>query len=89
MALNNSTSPSNSLVQNLRQQLMRVLPFSKMMSADVNYFLRYSIEAYFAPDEIILPPADGMPKNLYLIRHVNYSCVFGAVLKKRLEAFRS
>jgi hypothetical protein len=68
---------------------MRVLPFSKMMSADVNYFLRYSIEAYFAPDEIILPPADGMPKNLYLIRHVNYSCVFGAVLKKRLEAFRS
>ena len=59
------------------------------MSADVNYFLRYSIEAYFAPDEIILPPEDGMPKNLYLIRHVNYSCVFGAVLKKRLEAFRS
>ena len=88
MALNNSTSPSNSLVQNLRQQLMRVLPFSKMLSADVNYFLRYSIEAYFAPDEIILPPADGMPEFVF-INHVNYSCVFGAVLKKRLEAFRS
>ena len=59
----------------------------------VNYFLRYSIEAYFAPDEIILPPADGMPKNLsnnlYLIRHVNYSWVFGVVLKKRLVDFRS
>ena len=76
---------------------MLVLPFSKMMSADVNYFLRYSIEAYFAPDEIILPPADGMPKNLfknlfknlYLIRHVNYSWVFGVVLKKRLVDFRS
>ena len=64
-----------------------------MMSADVNYFLRYSIEAYFAPDVIILPPADGMPKNLsknlYLIRHVNYSWVFGVVLKKRLVDFRS
>ena len=44
---------------------MLVLPFSKMLSADVNYFLRYSIEAYFAPDEIILPPADGMPEFVF------------------------
>lgn len=63
------TNPiSHSLVQNLRQQLMRVLPFSKMAVADVDYFLRYSVENYFAPDELILSPADGVPKNLYLIR---------------------
>ena len=59
---------SHSLVQNLRQQLMRVLPFSKMAIADVDYFLRHSIEAYFAPGETILSPADGVPKDLYLIR---------------------
>jgi len=59
---------SHSLVQNLRQQLMRVLPFSKMAIADVDYFLRHSIEVYFAPGETILSPADGVPKDLYLIR---------------------
>ena len=59
---------SHSLVQNLRQQLMRVLPFSKMAVADVDFFLRNSIESYFAPDEVILSPADGVPKYLYLIR---------------------
>ena len=64
---------SHSLVQNLRQQLMRVLPFSKMVIADVDYFLRHSIEAYFAPNETILSPADGVPKDLYLIRQGRFS----------------
>lgn len=59
---------SHSLVQNLRQQLMRVLPFSKMAEQDVDYFLRHSIECYFAPEELILSPADGVPRVLYLIR---------------------
>ncbi len=59
---------SHSLVQNLRQQLMRTLPFSKMAVADVDYFLRYCVETYFAPEELILSPADGVPSYLYLIR---------------------
>ena len=67
MALKKLASSSTSLVQNLRQQLMRVLPFSKMAIADVDYFLRYSIEAYFAPGETILHLADGVLKDLYLI----------------------
>ncbi|BEI37826.1 DUF294 nucleotidyltransferase-like domain-containing protein [Polynucleobacter sp. HIN7] len=62
------TPISYSLVQNLRQQLMRVLPFSKMAEQDVDFFLRHSVESYFAPEEIILSPADGVPKMLYLIR---------------------
>ena len=61
-------SPSHSLVQNLRQQLMQSLPFSKMTTADVDYFLSQSREAYFAPKEVILSPADGAPEFLYLIR---------------------
>lgn len=62
------TPISYSLVQNLRQQLMRVMPFSKMAEQDVDFFLHHSAESYFAPEEVILSPADGVPKMLYLIR---------------------
>ena len=65
----NATYPaSHSLVQNLRQQLMQSLPFSKMAQKDVDFFLTSSSEAYFAPKEVILSPADGAPQFLYLIR---------------------
>lgn len=59
---------SHSLVQNLRQQVMQNLPFSKMAQQDVDFFLTSSSEAYFAPKEVILSPVDGAPKYLYLIR---------------------
>ena len=59
---------SPSLVQNLRQQLMQRLPFSEMALEDVDFFLTSSSEAYFAPSEVILAPADGPPNYLYLIR---------------------
>jgi CBS domain-containing protein len=66
---NTATYPaSHSLVQNLRQQLMQSLPFSKMAQKDVDFFLTSSREAYFAPKEIILSPADGAPQYLYFIR---------------------
>ena len=65
---NQHTSSSHSLVQNLRQQVMQSLPFSKMAVADVDFFLTQSREAYFAPKERILAPADGPPQFLYLIR---------------------
>jgi CBS domain-containing protein len=59
---------SHSLVQNLRQQLMQSLPFSKMAQKDVDFFLTSSREAYFAPKEVILSPVDGPPQYLYFIR---------------------
>ena len=65
---NSTYLASHSLVQNLRQQLMQSLPFSKMAKKDVDFFLTASSEAYFAPKEVILSPADGIPKFLYLIR---------------------
>lgn len=61
-------SPSKSLLQNLRQQIMQSLPFSKMAESDVDFFLSQSRESYFAPKEQILAPADGPPDFLYLIR---------------------
>lgn len=63
-----SPFPSHSLVQNLRQQVMQSLPFSKMAQKDVDFFITSSSEAYFAPKEVILSPADGAPQYLYLIR---------------------
>ena len=65
---NASYPASHSLVQNLRHQLMQSLPFSKMAQKDVDFFLTASSEAYFAPKEVILSPADGVPQFLYLIR---------------------
>jgi CBS domain-containing protein len=59
---------SPSLVQNLRQQVMQRLPFSEMAITDVDFFLTSCSEVYFAPNEIILTPADGAPAYLYLIR---------------------
>jgi CBS domain-containing protein len=53
---------------------MQSLPFSKMAEADVDFFLKQSREAYFAPKERILGPADGPPQFLYLIRQ---GCVSG------------
>jgi CBS domain-containing protein len=47
---------------------MQSLPFSKMAQKDVDFFLTSSSEAYFAPKEVILSPADGAPQFLYLIR---------------------
>lgn len=66
---NNAIYPaSNSLLQNLGRQLMQSLPFSKMAQKDVDFFLSSSREAYFAPKEVILSPADGAPQYLYFIR---------------------
>jgi CBS domain-containing protein len=65
---------SHSLVQNLRQQLMQSLPFSKMAQKDVDFFLTSSRESYFAPKEVILSPVDGPPRYLYFIRQ---GCVSG------------
>jgi CBS domain-containing protein len=59
---------SPSLVQNLRQQVMQRLPFSEMAIAEVDFFLTSCSEVYFAPNEILLTPADGPPAYLYLIR---------------------
>ncbi|MDP1901221.1 MAG: DUF294 nucleotidyltransferase-like domain-containing protein [Rubrivivax sp.] len=62
------TSPSSSLLVNLRAELMRMVPFSEMTPAHVNEFVAGSTQAYFAPDEVVLDPAMGAVKSLYCIR---------------------
>jgi CBS domain-containing protein len=61
-------TPSRSLVINLRQQMMQVLPFSEMLPEHVDLFIESSKECYFAPDEMIVSPESGPVQSLYFIR---------------------
>ena len=62
-----STS-TDSLVTGLADQLMAVLPFSTMSREDVHAFIELCEEHYYEPQEVILQPASGTPRYLFLIR---------------------
>jgi len=62
------STPSSSLLANLRQELARYTPFSQMVAADVDYFLTHAVQQYFAPGETMLEPDSGEVKELYFIR---------------------
>ncbi len=63
-----STQPSPSLLGNLRTELMRHVPFAQMQPAHVDQFLSACTQAYYAPGETVLAPADGAPAHLIYIR---------------------
>ena len=66
--MNTTTTPSRSLILNLRKQLMSQMPFSTMSEASVNQFIADAVECYFSPDETILDPSSGPCTHLYFIR---------------------
>jgi len=63
-----ATQPSPSLLGNLRSELMRHVPFGQMQPVHVDQFLAGAEQAYYAPGETVLSPADGAPRHLILIR---------------------
>ena len=63
-----ATSPSGSLVRNLRSELMRCIPFSQMQAAHVDALVAGASQAYFAPDEVVLEPSSGPTRALLCIR---------------------
>ena len=65
-------SPSSSLIANLRLEMMRALPFSRMQPAHVDRFITGARQAYFAPDEVLLDPTMGPVNALHLIRRSPY-----------------
>ncbi len=75
-SLSADLSPSSSLLANLRQELMRHPPFAQMQAGAVDYFLSHSRQNYFAPDEILLDPDNGLVNELFFIRQ-------GAVIGER------
>jgi CBS domain-containing protein len=67
------STPSSSLLGNLRIELMRVPPFALMAPAQVDRFIAQSAQAYFAPDEVVLSPDSGPVAALHLIRQGSIS----------------
>ncbi len=63
-----ATSPSTSLLQNLRQELAAHPPFSQMAPEHVDRFITRSRQAYFAPGETVLAPEMGAVEHLYFVR---------------------
>jgi len=63
-----ATRPSGSLFANFRQELAGHPPFAQMSAPDVDFFLSYATQQYFAPEETLLAPSDGVVKQLYFVR---------------------
>ena len=63
-----SLTPSSSLVANLRAELQQWTPFAQMSPAHLDRFIQAATEVYFAPDETVLGPADGVARHLLLVR---------------------
>ncbi|HRI19107.1 MAG TPA: nucleotidyltransferase, partial [Burkholderiaceae bacterium] len=61
-------TPSASLLANLRAELQQWSPFAQMAPAHVERFAQSAVQIYFAPDESVLGPADGVVHHLMLVR---------------------
>ncbi len=61
-------APSSSLLSNLRQELALHAPFAQMAAADLDYFILHAGQQYFAPDEVLAEPAQGVVTRIYYIR---------------------
>ena len=63
-----ATTPSASLLANLRSELMAHAPFAQMDPADVDRFLAGAQQVYFAPDETVIAPESGVATHLLCLR---------------------
>lgn len=63
-----SRGPSTSLLANFRHELMLHPPFAQMKAVDVDFFLKHAKQQYFAPEEVVLQPADGPVSELLFVR---------------------
>jgi CBS domain-containing protein len=59
---------SSSLIAQLRQELMRHVPFAQMLAGDVDALITASQQAYFEPGEVLIDPGRGVVQEVYLIR---------------------
>jgi CBS domain-containing protein len=66
--MNTVTTPSTSLLANLRSELMAHAPFAQMKPDEVDRFVAAAEQAYYAPDEIVLSPESGVATQLLYVR---------------------
>lgn len=62
------SSPSASLIAQLRAELGAVPPFAQMEAAHVERFVAHALQSYHAPGETVLAPADGVVRQLLYVR---------------------
>ena len=60
--------PASTIIAALRQQLGEHLPFSAMAREDLDFLINQSSIAYYAPDEVIVSPADGVPAYCVIVK---------------------
>jgi CBS domain-containing protein len=63
-----ASSPSASLLANLRQELVRSPPFAQMDADALDAFLTQSQQRYYAPGDILVEPASGVVTEIFYIR---------------------
>jgi CBS domain-containing protein len=68
-----TATPAASLVEHLRQELVRFVPFSQMDAAHVDRFIAASSQCYYEPGEVVLEPAQGVVTHLLFIRRGSIS----------------
>jgi CBS domain-containing protein len=68
VASSRDPSPSGSLLELLRAELTRSLPFSRMSPADLDALIAGAEQAYYAPGEVVLDPSMGPARMLHVIR---------------------
>lgn len=61
-------TPSPSLLANFRQELVRFPPFAQMAAEDVDAFVAGARQRYYAPDERVVDPSQGVVAEVYFIR---------------------
>jgi CBS domain-containing protein len=62
------TTPAASLLDQLSADLMHHAPFAQMRAEHVRQFVAGAREAYYAPGEVVIEPASGVPTQLVLVR---------------------
>ena len=63
-----NTTPSASLLNQLDGELGLHAPFAQMDPAHRRRFVEAAVQAYYAPDEVLIDPASGVPDHLFYVR---------------------
>jgi CBS domain-containing protein len=66
--MNTVTTPSASLLANLRSELMAHAPFAQMKPEEVDRFVAAAEQTYYAPDETVMSPESGVATQLLYVR---------------------
>ena len=63
-----AATPSSSLLAQFDTELAQHAPFAQMSPAHRRRFIEAAEQAYYAPDEVLVDPASGVPGHLFYVR---------------------